>query len=442
MAGRRNRRRQIPAGVFEASIENLTHDGRGTAHVEGKAVFIDGALAQERVTFRYTGLRKDYATGQVVEVLDASPFRVAPKCVHTDICGGCSLQHINAEHQIELKQSLLLESLRRIGKTQPASVLAPLQAQSWGYRRKARLGVKYVRKKGKVLVGFRERNAPYVAELSRCEVLHPSVGERLTALAQLIEQLSIFDQIPQIEVAIGDAQVGLILRHLQPFSEADLLLLRQFAQQYEVVFYLQPKGPDTVRPLESAPPLYYDLAAYALRLEFSPTDFTQVNAELNQRMIGQALDLLQLSKADRVLDLFCGLGNFTLPLARSAGAVVGVEGDAQLIEQAKSNAALNGVDNATFYVADLTQDSSGTQWMQQRYTKVLLDPPRSGAKELIATIVSLNVTTILYVSCNPSTLARDTDLLVNEHGYRLQAAGVMDMFPHTAHVESMALFVR
>ena len=435
-----SRRKPLPADPVEAVVDALSHDGRGVAHLDGKATFIDGALPGERVRFRYTRITRRFDEGRVVEVLEASPDRVEPRCPHALVCGGCSLQHMDPDAQILAKQQTLLANLQRIGGVRPGKLLEPLRGPYWGYRHKARLGVKRVRAKGRVLVGFREKRKPWIAELSRCEVLHPSVGQRLEELAALVDSLSIPDRIPQIEVAVSDDATALVFRHLDPLGAEDLDRLRAFARESGIHVYLQPKGPDSVELLwPERSVLSYRLPEQGLELWFRPTDFTQVNPAVNRAMVGQALALLDPRPGERVLDLFCGLGNFTLPLAQRAGEVVGVEGDAALVERARDNAGRNGIGNAAFHMANLAEDITDRTWFREGFDKLLLDPPRSGAAELVPRIATLGVGRILYVSCHPGSLARDTGMLVNDHGYRLVAAGVMDMFPHTAHVESMAL---
>ncbi|WP_043750889.1 23S rRNA (uracil(1939)-C(5))-methyltransferase RlmD [Imhoffiella purpurea] len=437
------KRKPLPQELVEVDIESLTHEGRGLAHIDGKAVFIDGALPGERVRFRYRRIQRRHDEGVAVEVLRASPDRVEPKCPHFGICGGCSLQHMSPEAQIRAKQSSLEDVFTRIGKVSPQRWLEPLTGNHWGYRRKARLGVRYVAKKGKTLVGFRERGNSFLADLSRCEVLHPRVGERIEAIAETIDALSIRDQVPQIEVAIGDDPCVLIFRIMAPLSTPDLSVLMSFAEREDFHVYVQEGGVETIRPLPGQGiDLHYTLPFHHVRLEFLPSDFTQVNLELNRHMIDQALDLLQVRPEDRVLDLFCGLGNFTLPLARRADFVVGVEGDDGLVSRAESNAEQNGIANLRFHSADLYGQLTQQPWMEERFDKVLLDPPRSGALEVLDMLPRMGIERILYVSCYPATLARDADRLVNELGYELVAAGVMDMFPHTGHVESMALFER
>jgi len=436
------RKKKLPTEPQQASVESLTHDGRGVARVADKTVFIDGALPDEEVLFRYTGVRRNYDEGEVLEVLKASPHRVTPACEFFTSCGGCSLQHLEPAEQIRLKQSMLLDNLRRIGKVQADEILPPLIGPIWGYRQKARLGVRYVHKKERVLVGFREKHSGLLADMTHCRILNPLIGERLDALSQLIRQLSCYKHIAQIEVAVGDEAAALIFRHLVDLTEADKQRLVDFARQYDFQVYLQPKGPDSVTLLwpETAS-LSYRLPDFDITLAFLPNDFTQVNTAINQAMINLALELLEPQATDRVLELFCGLGNFSLPLARKVQQVSAVEGDVALIERARENAVRNDIHNIDFHVANLMEEVSGLPWIRKRrYDKVLLDPPRSGALEMLPHIARLKASRIVYVSCNPATLARDAGILVNEYGYRLVKAGVMDMFPHTTHVESIALF--
>jgi 23S rRNA (uracil1939-C5)-methyltransferase len=441
--GRRRRRQRLPQGEFEAEISSAEHDGRGVARIDGKVTFIHGALPGELVMFRYLNQRRSHDEGQVVSIVRPSAQRYDARCAQYGVCGGCSLQHLEPSAQIEVKQTVLLDNLRQIGQVEPENVLPPIVNDSpWGYRRKARLGVKDVARKGKVLVGFRERGSSYVADVATCHVLHPRVGGILPQLSALIGSLSISRRLPQIEVAMDDERCVLILRVLDPLSAADEQLLNDFQGRYDVVFYLQPGGPETVKPLNVEVDLHYELPAYDLTLGFSPGDFTQVNSEINRRMIERALQLLELAPTDRVLDLFCGIGNFTLPIARCAASVVGVEGDAGLVARARRNAQRNDLFNAEFVTADLYAELQSEPWAQRRFDKALLDPPRSGAREVLPTLAEVGVQRICYVSCYPATLARDAGELVRRHGYRLLNAGVMDMFPHTAHVESIALFER
>ncbi len=438
---KRRRRRKLPAEPVRVTIEGLSHDGRGVARVDEKTVFVEGALAGEEVSFVYVERRRSYDVGVVQELHRASPDRVVPRCEHFGVCGGCILQHMREDKQIAAKQQVLLDNFTRLGKVTPDELLPPLLGPHWGYRRKARLGVRYVPKKGGALVGFRERRSPYIVDMHRCEVLHPSVGELIDPLREVISSLEARDRIAQIEVAIDDTKTALAFRNLDPLSETDKAALSEFARAHELCIYLQPAGPDSVEPLWPAQiTLEYRLENYGVAFRFLPTDFTQVNVDINRQMVDRALDLLELGPDERVLDLFCGLGNFTLPLARHAREVVGVEGNSDLVRRARENAAFNALDNVEFHVADLAGELEKAPWWKGGFDKVLLDPARDGAEQTLAHIARLGVRRIVYVSCNPSTLARDAGILVNEHGYTLAKAGVMDMFPHTAHVESIALF--
>ena len=442
------RRNKLPTEPVRATIESLSHEGRGIAHIDGKVVFISRALPGEEVMFRYTQRRSKFDLGDTVEVLTPSPQRVEPRCAHFGVCGGCSLQHLGAAEQIAAKQQRLLENLTHLGKVQPGEILPPLLAESWGYRRKARLGVHYMRREQLVRVGFRERSSKFLTDAKRCEVLHPAVGERIEALAALVNSLSVRDKVPQIEVAIGDEHAALVFRHMEALTPDDAEKLIAFGKANNLVIYTQSGGPQTIQRIHPAPTdnggfyLGYRLPTYDVELQFQPTDFTQVNAELNRQMIDRAIDMLELNADDRVLDLFCGLGNFSLPLARRAGSVVGVEGEASLVERAAENARRNGLDNLEFHATDLTGDLAAQPWYGQGFNKLLLDPPRSGAAVVVEHLPKPFPERIVYVSCDPATLARDAGILVNTHGYTLVSAGVMDMFPHTAHVESIALFVK
>ena len=398
---------------------------------------------QEEVNFRYTAQHKNYDEGEVVEILRASPQRITPRCPHFGVCGGCSLQHLDPQAQLEHKQQILIENLERIGNIYGVDMLPAIAGPLWGYRRRARLGVKYVLKKEALLVGFREKKSGLLAELHRCEVLHPAVGEKLIALRTLISGLKSYQRIPQVEVAMGDTTTALVFRHLEALCASDRDQLAHFGRQHDIAIYLQPNGPDTVTPLwPEAPQLSYHLPAWQVELHFRPTDFTQVNSEINQQMVGTALRLLDPQPEEEILDLFCGLGNFTLPLARLAKRVTGVEGSADLVTRARENSQLNGITNTDFFTFDLVGDSRQAPWSQRRYAKVLIDPPRTGAFEVMALLPKLAPSRVVYVSCNPATLARDAGALVHRHGYRLVNAGVLDMFPHTTHVESIALFER
>lgn len=437
-------KKKLPLDPVTVTIESLSHDGRGVSHVNGKVVFIDEALPGETLDFVYTDSRRDYAEGKVVELHDRNPHRVEPACPHFGSCGGCSFQHVDDAEQIHFKEELLRDQFRRIGKLEIPQIWEALTGPHWGYRRKARMGVKWVAKKGRVLVGFRERRNPFLAEIDSCKVMHPIVGENLLALGEMIAGLSIKDKIPQIEVAIGDNDCVLAVRVLEPPSAADKQRLSEYAEKLGVTICLQPKGPDSIVPLDGEAEVVpsYALAEQGVKFNFRPAMFTQVNYEINQKMVTRAIDALELSKEDRVLDLFCGLGNFTLPLATRAGHVVGVEGDLPLVNHARVNARLNNLQNVEFYVADLSKDVKDLPWCKQKFDKVLLDPSRAGASEVLHNFKHWQPERIVYVSCNPSTLARDAGILVNELGYKLVKAGVMDMFPQTAHVESIALFVK
>jgi 23S rRNA (uracil1939-C5)-methyltransferase len=429
--------------IFEVSIDDLSHDGRGVAHVEGKTVFVADALPGERVRARLIRRHRHFDEARVEEILAASPDRVAPRCPHFGVCGGCVLQHLAPAAQIAAKQNVLAQNFARIGHVEPARWLAPLTADVWGYRRRARLSVRHVPKKGRTLVGFRERDPRFVADLAHCDVLDPALGEKLDTLGALLNDMDGAASIPQIEFSAGDAARVLVLRHLQPLSASDRERLAAFGREHGFAVLLQPGGTDSVNALEpDAIDLHYALPDYGLKLAFTPLDFVQVNARINQKMIAHALALLQPGKQDRVLDLFCGLGNFSLPIARRAARVCGVEGDVGLVERARGNAAANGIANAGFHVGDLAGDVRGSEWARAEWDLMLLDPPRSGAEGLLRQLPGKSVRRVVYVSCHPASLARDAGTLVRTHGFRLEAAGVMDMFPHTAHVESIALFER
>lgn len=426
---------------FELEITDLLHDGRGVGRLDGKAVFVTGALPGETVRVKQTGRNRNYDEGETIEVLVASPDRVQPRCAHFGVCSGCVLQHLEQDRQIAAKQHVLIENLTRIGHVQAATVLDPLVDAAWGYRRKGRFSVRYVEKKGRTVIGFRELNPRFVAELSHCHTIIPELGSRITELAALVDSLDAKRSIPQIEFIAGDGPVALVFRHLDPLGQADQDKLVEFAKTAGFSVYLQPGGADSVRALWPAQTdLSFFIPAYDLSLEFRPLDFIQVNAGLNQKMIARAIELLDPQPSDRVLDLFCGLGNFTLPISRRAGQVVGVEGDAGLIERARINALRNRASNVEFHAADLAKDLSAQSWMKQGFDKLLIDPPRAGAAEVLAQLPTASLRRIVYVSCHPGSLARDAGFLVRERGYRLVAAGAMDMFPQTAHVESIALF--
>lgn len=432
---------------FEADILDLIHDGRGVARrADGKTVFVAGALPGERVMARLSAHSRRFDEAGTLEVLQASPHRVQPRCPHFGTCGGCVLQHLAQDQQIVAKQRVLLDNLQRIGHVIPDCVLPPLTDAAWGYRRKGRLSVRRVEKKDKTLVGFRENDGRYVADLSRCETMIPQVGEKLGELCALVDGMDARRDIPQIEFIAGDRMadhsgVALVFRHLVPLSDRDRAALVAFARTHDFAIFLQPGGLTSVHALwPESPQLAFRLPQWDVELEFRPLDFIQVNAGLNRKMIARALELLDVQPEDRVLDLFCGLGNFTLPLARVAREVVGVEGDAGLVARARDNAAHNALANVQFHAADLAQDLSAHVWMRAGFDKLLLDPPRSGADTVLKQLPLKGLQRIVYVSCHPGSLARDAGWLVNERGWKLRAAGVMDMFPHTAHVESIGMF--
>ena len=442
-------RNRKPRGVqnsplVEAHIESLTLEGQGVARIDGKAVFIEGALPGETVAFRYTSYKQKHDDGKVETLLVPSSERVEPKCAHFGVCGACTWQHIALDAQIQHKQQAMLNNLKHIGKVEPESVFEPLVADGWAYRRKARLGVRWVKAKGKALVGFREKDGRFLADLSRCEILHPTLGEHLTDFQDLITGLEARETIPQIEVAVGDNATALVVRHMEPLSDSDRTQLLEFAREFNYQLYLQPKGPDTVHCIyPQSPELYYEHPQFNTRVKFAPLDFFQVNQALNRKMVVRALELLAPQPTDTVLDLFCGLGNFTLPLARQAAEVIGVEGDMAMVERARAAAHANDIHNTDYYACNLMAEDLGREpWLKRRYDKILLDPPRAGAKEVIAQMGKLKASRIVYVSCDPATLARDAGELVHTHGYCLVGAGVMDMFPHTSHVESIAIFER
>jgi len=441
----RSRSPRIDKTPFQTDILDLSHDGRGVARRDGeggKVTFISGALPGETVMAEQTGKSRHFDEAKTVEVLKASPNRVQPRCPHFGVCSGCVLQHLEESQQIVAKQHVLTENLTRIGHVSPGSVLPPLVGDSWGYRRKGRFSVRRVEKKDKTLVGFRELDPRFVADLSQCLTVIPEIGGKVAALSEFIESLDGKRDIPQIEFIAGDAAIALTVRHLQPLSDADRQAWIAFGQTHGFAIYLQSGGLHTVAPLWPAEgvALSFALPQWDVELAFQPLDFIQVNAKLNQQMIAHALTLLDAQPDERVLDLFCGLGNFTLPLARTVRQVVGVEGEAGLVARAKENAQRNGLDNAEFHAADLTLDQSSAPWMQQGFDKLLLDPPRSGAIDVLKQLPLDQFKRIVYVSCHPGSLARDAGYLVNDRGFTLVSAGAMDMFPHTAHVESIAVF--
>jgi len=436
------KRKKIPEGTFTATIEELSHDGRGIAKINGKATFIANALPGETVEFNYTYTKSNFDEGSATHIIKPSADRVTPHCKHFDICGGCTLQHLSGDAQLRHKRNTLLEQLKHFGQTTPTELLPPIKSPQWGYRNKARLSARYVTQKETLMVGFREKYKHFVANIDSCVVLNEKIGLKITELKNLFGKLSIPYDIPQIEVAIGTNKTAIIIRHLKPFTAEDLNELKQFANSESIDIYLQPGKLNSIHHLTepNLPLLAYHLPKYALEYLFKPTDFTQINTAVNEQLVDLVLELLEVEPTDQILDLYCGLGNFTLPIAKYAYSVVGVEGLASLVERAKANAKHNHIHNTESYSCDLSQDFMQENWAKKAYNKLLLDPARSGALEVMQTMAkSSSLKKIVYVSCNPATLARDVGLLVNQHGYRLQKAGILDMFPHTSHVESIAL---
>jgi 23S rRNA (uracil1939-C5)-methyltransferase len=426
-----------------AQINAATHDGRGIADVTGKKVFVGGALQGEEVSFIRRKSKRNFDEAELLEVIEPSPDRIEARCAAYGRCGGCVLQHVSDEHQRAIKFQTLKDNLERIGGVVPDEWLAPIIAPVWNYRRRARLAVKHVPAKGRVLVGFRERHAPFIADMHRCEVLAKPVDGLIDPLSDLIGGLSIRARLPQVEVAVAENAVALVFRVLDSPTDEDKVLLAEFGTEHDLRIYLQPKGLDSIAPLDSEmafEPLYYTLRASDIRIEFDPVGFVQVNSEINEQMVSRAIELLDPQPDDRILDLYCGIGNFSLPLAQRCAQVLGVEGESMLVSAASHNAALNNLDNATFRAADLSKIDGSEGWIREGWDRVLLDPARSGATEVVQHMKVIGAKRIVYVSCHPGTLARDAGTLVNEHGYRLEAAGIIDMFPHTAHVESIAVF--
>ncbi|GAA4335509.1 23S rRNA (uracil(1939)-C(5))-methyltransferase RlmD [Pigmentiphaga soli] len=434
----------LPEGAVR--VESLDLEGRGVARRDGKVVFVEGALPGEIATLKVLRRKPSYEIAQVESLLRESPQRVVPRCPHFGTCGGCAMQHIEPAAQVAIKQRVLEDTLWHIGRLVPQRVLPPIHGPSWGYRYRARLSVRHVPKKGGVLVGFHERKSSYVADMRECHVLPPPVARLLMPLRAMVEAMAARDRLPQIEVAVGDAAPVLVLRHLVPLEEADLGILRRFAAEHGVQWWLQPKGPDSAHPLEPADgdALAYALPEFGLRMPFRPTDFTQVNHAINRVLVSRALALLEPQPADRIADLFCGLGNFTLPLATRCAEAVGVEGSQALTDRALEAARRHGLDSRTRF-STLNLFEVDADWLRGlgRFDRMLIDPPREGAQAVAQALARLGPHAprrIVYVSCNPSTLARDAAILVHEGGYVLRSAGVINMFPHTAHVESIAVF--
>jgi 23S rRNA (uracil1939-C5)-methyltransferase len=426
--------------VVEATIVDLAHDGVGIADVDGRRVFVADALPGERVEVVLRKRRRKLQEADLKRVLEPSPDRVVPACEYFGRCGGCALQHLGATAQVSFKQRVVADALKRIGRVEPEVWLPPAISEPWHYRRRARLGVKYVAGKGRVLVGFRERAGPYVTDMRRCPVLMPPIDGLLGELAELIERSSIKDRLPQIEAAVADDAAALVLRVLATPSAADTEAFRAFGARFGLDLYWQPGGPGTVTPLDEARPLRYRLPEFGLTFEFLPMDFVQVNASINAELVSTAVRLADVQAADRVLDLYCGLGNFSLPLAQRARELTGVEGEAGLVARAVRNAASNRLGNARFLTADLMKPGWG--FYREPWDVVVLDPPRPGAEAPVAELRADGPRRIVYVSCHPATLARDAQVLTERLGYRLRAARVFDMFPHTHHVEALASFER
>ena len=426
-----------------AHIESLDQEGRGVGRIEGKVIFIDGALPGEKVTYRTTRSKASYEIGKLDQILKASPMRTQPQCPHFGVCGGCALQHMDIAAQVAAKQRMLEDDLWHISKVKPETMLPPIYGPAWGYRHKARLRARFVPMKGRVLVGFHEKASSYVAVMHECHVLPPHISALIVPLQDLLAKLSIKDRMPQVEVAVGEHVSVLVFRVLDPITPEDEPLIREFADTYGVQVWLQSKGPETAKPFHplEAPGLSYSLPEYDLVYPFKPLEFTQVNPQINRVLIRRAMRLLDPQPGERIADFFCGLGNFALPIARMGATVLGMEGSAALVQRAKEGAERNGLAHAVeFREADLFEKTADSLAALGHFDKWLIDPPRDGAMELIKAIEEKTAPQrIVYVSCNPATLARDSGLLVHK-GYRVVAAGVVNMFPHTAHVESIALF--
>ena len=427
-------------------IESLDLEARGVARREGKVVFVEGALPTEKVSARTVRTKPSYEVARLEVIHRESAQRVKPRCPHFGVCGGCVMQHLDASAQVAVKQRALEDSLGHIGAVKPERVLPALHGPTWGYRYRARLSVKWVAKKDTVLVGFHERKSSFVADIKTCHVLPPHVAALLMPLRQMVRELSAPDKVPQIEVSVGDQVTALVLRHMMPLTDSDKQVLRTFAMQHDIQWWLQSKGPDTVHAMEPEheAQLAYTLPEFGLRMPYRPTDFTQVNHQINRALISRALNLLGVRKTDRVADMFCGLGNFTLPLATQAVEVVGVEGSKMLTDRAQQAALESGIQNAKFHTLNLFEVDLAWLTSLGHFDRMLIDPPREGAQALCTALAQqpkdARPVRIVYVSCNPATLARDAAMLVSEGGYTLKAAGVVNMFPHTGHVESIAVF--
>ena len=426
-------------------IESLDQEGRGVAHAEGKVIFIEGALPGEVVTYNAYRKKPSFELAQVDQILRPAFSRVTPECHHFGICGGCSMQHMDARTQVAAKQRVLEDNLKHIGKVAPELILPAVYGSPWGYRYRARLSVRYVAKKGGVLVGFHEKRSSFIADMQTCRIMPPRISALLMPLRKLVENLSIRERLPQIEVSLGEDVDVLVLRILEPLTAQDEALLKAFADQHQVQLFLQTGGPQTAYPFypKNAPELSYTLPEFDITIPFHPTEFTQVNPMVNRILVRRALNLLDPKEGERIADLFCGLGNFTLPIARRGAQVVGYEGSAALVSRARQNSQRNGLADSTHFMeANLFEIDES--WMREQgdFDKMLIDPPREGALAVVTALETKQPKPwrIVYVSCNPATLARDAGVLVHRNGYSLKAAGVINMFPHTAHVESIALF--
>ena len=426
-------------------IESLDQEGRGIARRDGKTIFIEGALTGEVVTASVYRKKPSYENANVQRIVRESSQRVTPGCVYFGRCGGCSLQHLDARAQVAAKQRVLEDTLRHIGKVSAGQMLSPIYGPTWGYRRRARMTARYVFKKGGSLIGFHEKRSSFVADMISCEVLPPHISKLLPVLRELVGKLSIRERMPQIEVACGDVADVLVFRVLEPPSLEDKAHFKAFAEAHGLHVYLQPKGPETAYPFwpEQPADLHYTLPEFNVKMPFFPTEFTQVNHDVNRVLVHRALALLAPRAGERVADMFCGIGNFSLPIARSGATVTGIEGSASLVQRAAENAAYNGLsENVQYQTMNLFDINADAFAALGRFDRMLIDPPRDGAAEVVKSLVSAPPARIVYVSCNPATLARDASMLVHEQGYVLSAAGVVNMFPHTAHVESIAVFDR
>lgn len=431
----------MPIGI----IESLDHEARGITRQEGKAIFVDGALPGETVEYASFRRKPSYELAHLVKVLRPSTARVVPACPHFGICGGCTMQHMEPSAQLAAKQRVLEDSLWHIGRVRPETMLPPIQGAPWGYRHRARLGVRQLEKKAGMLIGFHERRSSYIADIATCAVLPSHVSALLLPMRELFSTLSVARHLPQIEIAVGEHCTALLLRILQPLTTGDEKRLRHFADLHDVVLYLQPKGPDSAYRFYPVPGprLSYTLPEFDLELDFRPTDFTQVNHAVNRVLVRRTLKLLDPHAGERVADMFCGLGNFTLPIARSGATVLGVEGSEGLVKRGRESALANGLaDKVEFGVANLFECTTASIAALGHFDKMLIDPPREGALELVRALGSDGPRRIVYVSCNPATLARDAAVLVSAKGYRFKSAGAVNMFPHTSHVESITVFER